>query len=89
MKASVATLHSIGEQLECQVNHLRDKKNGTVAEYLIREKKSEEDFAEVFMFSLALYKPCLKMFSESLPLTRYISPGFICFNVHFGGFICK
>lgn len=47
MKASVATLRSIAEQLGCEVNHLRDKENGSVAEYLIREHKAAEDFTEV------------------------------------------
>merc|ERR1712013_377626 len=47
MKASVATLHSIAEQLDCELNHLRDKDNGTVGEFLLREKKDEEDFTEV------------------------------------------
>lgn len=47
MKASVATLKSIAEQLKCEVNHLRYKENGSVIEFLIRERKSEEDFTEV------------------------------------------
>jgi len=47
MKASVATLQSIVDQLDCELNHLRDKENGTVGEFLIREKKTEEDFTEV------------------------------------------
>lgn len=47
MKASVATLESISDHLDCELNHLRDKENGTVSEYLIREKKTDEDFTEV------------------------------------------
>ena len=56
-KASIATLHSIGEQLECEVNHLRDKQNGSVAEYLIREKRTDEDFTEVWVLMVPYGSP--------------------------------
>ena len=49
MKASVATLQSIAEQLDCDVNKLREKEvdSGHTKEYLIRERVPEEDFSEV------------------------------------------
>jgi len=47
MKASVATLQSIADLLGSELNHLRDKENGTVSEYLIREIMTDEDFTEV------------------------------------------
>lgn len=49
-KASIATLQSIGEQLNCQVNSLREKtvaETKKTAEYLIRTNLVEEDFSEV------------------------------------------
>lgn len=49
-KASIATLQSIAEQLNCQVNLLREKSVAEAkktAEYLIRTNLVEEDFSEV------------------------------------------
>jgi len=48
-KASIATLQSIAEQLNCQINMLREKDNETrkTAEFLIRGNLVEEDFSEV------------------------------------------
>ncbi len=49
MKASVATLQIMAQQLNCDIMLLREKEvvEGKVAEYLIREKVIEEDFCEV------------------------------------------
>ncbi|XP_065066312.1 GTP-binding protein 1-like [Rhopilema esculentum] len=49
MKASVATLQSMAEHLNCDLVLLREKESddGKIAEYLIREKMIEEDFCEV------------------------------------------
>ena len=48
-KASIATLQSIAEQLNCQINMLREKEIETrkTAEFLIRGNLVEEDFSEV------------------------------------------
>ena len=49
MEASVATLQSMTEHLNCDLVLLREKESddGKIAEYLIREKMIEEDFCEV------------------------------------------
>lgn len=49
MLASVATLQSIADLLNADVNELRKKENehGITKEFLIREKSVEEDFCEV------------------------------------------
>lgn len=57
MKASVATLQSIAEQLDCDVNELREKEvdSGHTKEYLIRERVPEEDFSEVRLLCWIYY----------------------------------
>lgn len=57
MKASVATLQSIAEQLDCDVNELREKEvdSGHTKEYLIRERVPEEDFSEVRLLRCIYY----------------------------------
>lgn len=49
-KASIATLESIAQQLNCEINQLRKKEIDTdkqTAEFLIRTKLVDEDFSEV------------------------------------------
>lgn len=49
LKASVATLESIADHLNCDSVLLREKEteDGKIAEYLVREKVVEDDFCEV------------------------------------------
>lgn len=72
LKASIATLQSIAEQLNCEINQLREKEIDTdrkTAEFLIRHQLVDEDFSEVrciyiyTFYSLFSVHSCIYVFA--------------------------